>query len=74
MFLCSLQQVQKQVTFPKDESISDSCKHMIIKLLSPLKVRLSISEIKNQPWIQQAVIDQSGSKKTGKIDTANVEL
>ncbi|XP_022173270.1 testis-specific serine/threonine-protein kinase 3-like [Myzus persicae] len=47
-----LKQVQKPVSFPRDVVISDTCKQMIIKLLAPLKVRLSISDIKLQPWSQ----------------------
>ncbi|XP_008189854.1 testis-specific serine/threonine-protein kinase 1-like isoform X2 [Acyrthosiphon pisum] len=39
-------------TLPFDDTTYQKLLKMIIKLLAPLKVRLNISEIKNQPWSQ----------------------
>lgn len=36
--------------FPRNIKISNACKQMITKLLAPLGERLSIAEIKEQPW------------------------
>ncbi|CAH1732095.1 testis-specific serine/threonine-protein kinase 4-like [Aphis gossypii] len=59
-----LKQVQKPVTFPRDIIISDACKQMIIKLLSPLKERLHISDIKTQPWISLAITSPTTTDKS----------
>ncbi|XP_026816025.1 testis-specific serine/threonine-protein kinase 3-like [Rhopalosiphum maidis] len=59
-----LKQVAKPVTFPRDIIISDNCRQMIIKLLSPLKVRLNISDIKVQPWILQTDTTTRPTDKT----------
>lgn len=40
---------------------------MIIKLLAPLKVRLSIPEIKNQPWYTQNITHNDKSHAGKKV-------
>jgi len=42
---------------------------MIIKLLAPLKVRLNISDIKNQPWSQ--LTDKSPTDKNEPEQTVS---
>ncbi|VVC38352.1 Protein kinase, ATP binding site,Protein kinase-like domain,Serine/threonine-protein kinase, active [Cinara cedri] len=49
-----IEQVEKKLTFPQHITISDGCKQMITKLIAPLEDRLSISEIKNQPWYRDS--------------------
>lgn len=52
--LCFYQQVQNKVKFPQEKTASEECKKLITKLLSPLNIRISISEIKKDPWYQQS--------------------
>jgi len=42
---------------------------MIVKLLAPLKVRLNISDIKNQPWCQPP--DKSPADKNDPEQTVS---
>lgn len=63
------QQVQKQVTFPRDDTVSENCKQMIRRLLAPLKVRIKIHDIVNEPWSQLPSPGQLPPGPSGKNDT-----
>lgn len=46
-----IKQVQSKVKFPSDPVVSEQCKSLIARLLSPLKYRLKVSQIAGQPWM-----------------------
>lgn len=46
-----IKQVSAGPKFPKDRCISDECKNLIQKILRPVNVRISIEEMRRQPWM-----------------------
>lgn len=46
-----VKQVMRPVVFPKEPKVSDECKQVITKILAPLRNRLKIPEIRNEPWL-----------------------
>lgn len=48
-----LKQVQSKVKFPVDPAVSEPCKSLIRKLLAPLKFRLKVNQIVQEPWMIQ---------------------
>lgn len=47
--------MQKEVDFPKDPKVSQSCKSCIQKILAPIKIRLGIKLIKEEPWYKEPI-------------------
>lgn len=57
-----IKQVSAGPKFPKDRCISDECKNMIQKILRPVNERISIEEMRRQPWLTE---NDSGYDDTG---------
>lgn len=53
IFFSKKQQVSAGPKFPKDRSISDECKNLIQKILRPVNVRITIEEMRRQPWLTE---------------------
>lgn len=49
-----LKQVQKNVEFPKDPQVSTDCKALICRILAPVRSRVRIKQIKEDPWLRKA--------------------
>lgn len=47
------QQVQSKVTFPKEPKISTRCRTLILQILAPVKQRIRLAGIKNDPWLTE---------------------
>ncbi|XP_002742407.1 testis-specific serine/threonine-protein kinase 4-like [Saccoglossus kowalevskii] len=45
-----MQQVQCRVKFPANKTVSEDCKDLICRMLSPVKERITLKEIKHDPW------------------------
>nr|XP_018906182.1 PREDICTED: testis-specific serine/threonine-protein kinase 4-like [Bemisia tabaci] len=48
-----LKQVQSKVTFPKEPKISTRCRTLILQILAPVKQRIRLAGIKNDPWLTE---------------------
>lgn len=48
-----IKQVSAGPKFPKDRSISDECKNLIQKILRPVNARITIEEMRRQPWLTE---------------------
>lgn len=62
----SFQQVQNKVVFPRDPSVSSMCKHLITKIIAPLKVRITIDGIEEDPWFLGETATTSNDVKKEK--------
>lgn len=60
------QQVSNKVIFPKEPKVSIMCKSLINKILSPLKSRIRIGGIKQDPWFALNSSDTAQSSSTTK--------
>ncbi|KAL1452729.1 hypothetical protein WDU94_006933 [Cyamophila willieti] len=49
-----LKQVQNKVEFPKEPIVSAECKALISKILAPVKTRIRIKAIKEDPWFKKS--------------------
>ncbi|KAH8335769.1 hypothetical protein KR074_001047, partial [Drosophila pseudoananassae] len=45
-----LKRINQSLVFPKSPSASSECKHMIMHILAPVKIRYNIPQIKEDPW------------------------
>ncbi|XP_067625468.1 testis-specific serine/threonine-protein kinase 3 isoform X2 [Eurosta solidaginis] len=45
-----LKRINAPLAFPKNPSVSTDCKQLIVHILSPLKLRYTIPQIKQEPW------------------------
>lgn len=54
------QQVSNKVTFPREPRVSTECKQLIMRILAPIKVRISLTEIFNDPW---CIVDDTGEEE-----------
>lgn len=59
------------MVFPKDQQVSESSKRTITKLLAPLKIRLKISDIKNEAWCQARDTTAAKMKKENTEQTSH---
>lgn len=63
-----LKQVQNRVVFPESPPVSSACNNLISKILSHVKVRSSIEDIKKDPWMKQTSqnrpLQRSGKSKS----------
>ncbi|XP_022904654.1 testis-specific serine/threonine-protein kinase 3-like isoform X2 [Onthophagus taurus] len=66
-----LKQVSNKVTFPREPKVTTSCRTLISKILAPLKVRLRVSGIRNDPWYNY-VGDKAGSSKDHATDPKKI--
>ncbi|XP_071443389.1 testis-specific serine/threonine-protein kinase 3-like [Hetaerina americana] len=48
-----LKQIQRKVQFFVEPEVSSSCKELISQILAPLRVRLQLPEILNNPWLNE---------------------
>ncbi|KAI5710097.1 hypothetical protein M8J76_012177 [Diaphorina citri] len=48
-----LKQVQKRVVFPESPRLSSSCKALISNILSPVKFRIQMEDIRQDPWLKE---------------------
>lgn len=65
-FSTLLKQVSNRVTFPKEPRVSNECKHLILKILAPIKLRINIQEILTEPW---CLMDSAESPTTSTPTT-----
>ncbi|GLH06018.1 Serine/threonine-protein kinase grp [Gryllus bimaculatus] len=56
-----LKQVQNKVTFPKEPRVSAACKSLITRILAPVRSRLRMNAIRNDPWILSSSSDNRQS-------------
>ncbi|XP_037911508.1 testis-specific serine/threonine-protein kinase 3-like isoform X1 [Hermetia illucens] len=61
-----VKQVQNKVVFPRDPSVSSMCKHLITKIIAPLKVRITIDGIEEDPWFLGETATTSSDVKKEK--------
>ncbi|KAH8240735.1 hypothetical protein KR026_004478, partial [Drosophila bipectinata] len=45
-----LKRINQSLVFPKSPSASSECKHMIMHILAPVKIRYNVPQIKEDPW------------------------
>ncbi|KAH8237994.1 hypothetical protein KR032_010319, partial [Drosophila birchii] len=45
-----LKRINQSLVFPKTPSASSECKHMIMHILAPVKIRYNIPQVKEDPW------------------------
>ncbi|XP_070855059.1 testis-specific serine/threonine-protein kinase 3 isoform X2 [Drosophila suzukii] len=45
-----LKRINQSLVFPKSPSASSECKHMIMHILAPVKIRYNIPQVKDDPW------------------------
>ncbi|XP_050746270.1 testis-specific serine/threonine-protein kinase 3 isoform X4 [Drosophila biarmipes] len=45
-----LKRINQSLIFPKTPSSSSECKHMIMHILAPVKIRYNIQQVKEDPW------------------------
>ncbi|XP_013109454.2 testis-specific serine/threonine-protein kinase 3 [Stomoxys calcitrans] len=46
-----LKSINSSLVFPKTPTISNECKHLILHILAPVKIRYRIEQIKDDPWV-----------------------
>ncbi|XP_065357453.1 testis-specific serine/threonine-protein kinase 1 [Calliphora vicina] len=46
-----LKRINASLVFPKTPSASTECKQLILHILAPIKMRFSLSQIKEDPWL-----------------------
>jgi len=46
-----LKRINASLVFPKNPQPTNACKHLILHILAPLKLRYRISQIKEDPWL-----------------------
>lgn len=56
--------------FPYDVNSSEECRHLIHKILTPVKYRIYISKIKTHPWLARI----SAAHENDKTDIKPVRL
>ncbi|KAI5711038.1 testis-specific serine/threonine-protein kinase 4-like [Diaphorina citri] len=47
-----LKQVQTKVVFPTEPNVSAECKTLLSKIFSPIKFRIRLKDIKQDPWVK----------------------
>ncbi|EDW63518.1 testis-specific serine/threonine-protein kinase 3 [Drosophila virilis] len=48
-----LKRINQSLVFPKNPSATTECKHMIMHILAPVKIRYNVPQIKEDPWFGQ---------------------
>lgn len=46
-----LKRINTSLVFPKIPTVSSECKHLILHILSPVKIRYRLNQIKEDPWM-----------------------
>lgn len=49
-----LKRINASLVFPKVPTASNECKHMILHILAPIKMRFNIAQIKEDPWMTKS--------------------
>lgn len=62
-YVMLLKQVQGKVVFPPEPVVSAECKTLLSKIFSPVRVRIRMSDIKQDPWVRSELnlTEPSGS-------------
>ncbi|XP_070576328.1 testis-specific serine/threonine-protein kinase 4-like [Ptychodera flava] len=66
-----IQQVQTRVQFPNNKTISEECKNLVCRILSPAKQRINIHEIHKDPWFVR--MSQYYKLKRTKVGAAQLQ-
>uniref|UniRef100_A0A1A9Z4D6 Protein kinase domain-containing protein n=1 Tax=Glossina pallidipes TaxID=7398 RepID=A0A1A9Z4D6_GLOPL len=48
-----LKRINASLVFPKNPVVTNECKHLIMHILAPLKMRYRIPQIKEDPWLSK---------------------
>ncbi|CAG9766237.1 unnamed protein product [Ceutorhynchus assimilis] len=64
-----IKQVSSKVVFPKEPSVSMNCKSLINKILAPLKTRIRIGQIKQEPWFTFEDDQAAGTSRERRISS-----
>uniref|UniRef100_A0A1A9W2K4 Protein kinase domain-containing protein n=1 Tax=Glossina brevipalpis TaxID=37001 RepID=A0A1A9W2K4_9MUSC len=48
-----LKRINASLVFPKNPAVTNECKHLIMHILAPLKMRYRIPQIKEDPWLSK---------------------
>ncbi|KAL1462739.1 hypothetical protein WDU94_014552 [Cyamophila willieti] len=51
-YVLLLKQVQNKVVFPTQPFVSTECKTLLTKIFSPVKARIRMNDIKQDPWVR----------------------
>ena len=46
-----LKRISSSLVFPKNPAVSTECKQLILHILAPIKIRYTIPQIKEDPWM-----------------------
>lgn len=54
-----LKQVQSRVVFPSEPNVSSECKALLLKIFAPIKFRIRMKDIKQDPWLRTDVVSEA---------------